>query len=146
MLKIRLQRRGAKKKPSYRVVVMPAASARDSRSIADLGHYDPIPNPSVVAIDADRAADWIRKGAQPTDRVAKLLESIQPNFAEFARSGVTYEVAQQAHAAATTIGRKRAQERASAEAVVETEAVVEAEEEPNGEKAAAKPIDDESES
>ena len=107
MLKIRLQRRGAKKRPSYRVVVIPARAARDSRTVDDLGYYDPVPNPSTVVIDVDRAADWIRKGAQPSDRVAKLLESIQPNFSEFVRSGVTLEVAQQAQAAALEIARQR---------------------------------------
>ena len=107
MLKIRLQRRGANKRPSYRVVVIPARAARDSRTVDDLGYYDPVPNPSTVVIDVDRAADWIRKGAQPSDRVAKLLESIQPNFSEFVRSGVTLEVAQQAQAAALQIARQR---------------------------------------
>ena len=107
MLRIRLQRRGAKKRPSYRVVVIPARSARDSRCVDDLGYYDPVPDPSTVAIDVDRAADWIRKGAQPSDRVAKLLESIQPNFADFVRSGVSLEAAQQAQAAALQIARQR---------------------------------------
>lgn len=115
LLKIRLQRRGAKKRPSYRVVVIPARSARDSRCVDDLGYYDPVPDPSTVAIDVDRAADWIRKGAQPSDRVAKLLESIQPNFSDFVRSGVTLEAAQQAQAAALQIARQR---RAEAEAEV----------------------------
>lgn len=128
MLKIRLQRRGAKKRPSYRVVVIPARSARDSRCVDDLGYYDPVPNPSTVAIDVDRAADWIRKGAQPSDRVAKLLESIQPNFPDFVRSGVTLEAAQQAQAAALQIARQR---RAEAEAVAESgEPDSEPEEEP----------------
>ncbi|MCY3693744.1 MAG: 30S ribosomal protein S16 [Chloroflexi bacterium] len=108
-----MQRRGAKKRPSYRVVVIPARSARDSRCVDDLGYYDPVPDPSTVAIDVDRAADWIRKGAQPSDRVAKLLESIQPNFSDFVRSGVTLEAAQQAQAAALQIARQR---RAEAEA------------------------------
>lgn len=107
MLRIRLQRRGAKKRPSYRVVVIPARSARDSRCVDDLGYYDPVPDPSTVAIDVDRAADWIRKGAQPSDRVAKLLESIQPNFSDFVRSGVTLEAARQAQAAALQIARQR---------------------------------------
>lgn len=118
MLKIRLQRRGAKKRPSYRVVVIPARAARDSRCVDDLGYYDPVPNPSTVAIDVDRAADWIRKGAQPSDRVAKLLEGIQPNFPEFVRSGVTLEAAQQAQAAALEIARRR---RAATESEAEPE-------------------------
>lgn len=107
LLKIRLQRRGAKKRPNYRVVVIPSESARDSRCVDDLGFYDPLPNPSRVQIDVDRAANWMRNGAQPSDRVAKLLEEIQPNFAEFVRSGVTLEVAQQAQAAANTIAKRR---------------------------------------
>ena len=121
MLKIRLQRRGAKKRPSYRVVVIPARAARDSRTVDDLGFYDPVPNPSTVVIDVDRAADWIRKGAQPSDRVAKLLESIQPNFSEFVRSGVTLEVAQQAQAAALQIARQRRAEAEPEHSEVEPE-------------------------
>lgn len=74
MLKIRLTRTGRKKRPSYRVVVAEARWARDGRRIAELGHYDPLTDPSTIRLDVAATEDWIRKGAQPTERVGKLLE------------------------------------------------------------------------
>jgi len=74
MLKIRLTRTGRKKRPSYRVVVAEARWARDGRRIAELGYYDPMTDPSTLRLDVAATEDWIRKGAQPTDRVRKLLE------------------------------------------------------------------------
>lgn len=74
MLKIRLTRTGRKKRPSYRVVVAEARWARDGRRIAELGHYDPLTDPSTIRLDVAATEDWIRKGAQPTERVVKLLE------------------------------------------------------------------------
>ena len=74
MLKIRLTRTGRKKRPSYRVVVAEARWARDGRRIAELGHYDPLTDPSTIRLDVAATEDWIRKGAQPTERVWKLLE------------------------------------------------------------------------
>lgn len=73
MLKIRLTRTGRKKRPSYRVVVAEARWARDGRRVAQLGHYDPLTDPSTIRLDVAATEDWIRKGAQPTDRVRKLL-------------------------------------------------------------------------
>lgn len=75
MLKIRLRRMGAKKKPFYRVVVADAASPRDGATIEVLGTYNPLTDPSTVVINAERAQNWLKKGAQPTDRVARLLAS-----------------------------------------------------------------------
>ncbi|MDE2768485.1 MAG: 30S ribosomal protein S16 [Chloroflexota bacterium] len=74
MLKIRLPRPGRKTRPSYRVVVAVARGALDGRRIAELGYYDPLTDPSTVRLDVAATEDWIRKGAQPTDRVRKLLE------------------------------------------------------------------------
>ena len=67
-VKLRLMRMGKKKQPTYRVV------AADGRFIDVLGHYDPRQEPSLVSIDTAKADEWIAKGAQPTDRVRKLLE------------------------------------------------------------------------
>ncbi len=73
MLRIRLARRGRKKRPQYRVVVAEARWARDGRRVDDLGWYNPMTDPSTVVLDVDRTEDWIRKGAQPSERVTKLL-------------------------------------------------------------------------
>ncbi|MXY77979.1 MAG: 30S ribosomal protein S16 [Acidimicrobiia bacterium] len=73
-VKIRLRRMGKKKQPTYRVVVADARSPRDGRIIESIGRYDPRREPSLVEIDNDRARYWLGTGAQPTDRVQKLLE------------------------------------------------------------------------
>lgn len=74
MLKIRLRRMGAPKKPKYRLVVAEASSPRDGRFIDILGHFDPMTDPETLSIDQDKARDWLNKGAQPTDTAARLLE------------------------------------------------------------------------
>ena len=73
MLKIRLRRTGARKRPNYRVVVTEVTAPRDGQYIEIIGFYDPLTNPATVRIDGDKAKRWIGQGAQPTDRVAKLL-------------------------------------------------------------------------
>ena len=73
-VKLRLMRMGKKKQPTYRVVAADSRSPRDGRFIEIVGVYDPRPDPSAVRIDNDKAVDWLRKGAQPTDRVRKLLQ------------------------------------------------------------------------
>jgi small subunit ribosomal protein S16 len=72
-VKIRLMRVGKKKQPTYRVVVADERSPRDGRIIETIGHYGPRQDPSVVEIDGDRALEWLRKGAQPSEAVQKLL-------------------------------------------------------------------------
>ena len=74
-VRIRLTRVGAKKQPSYRVVVADSRSARDSRSIETLGHYNPRTDPIELSIDADKAKAWLAKGALPSDTVARLFRS-----------------------------------------------------------------------
>lgn len=74
-VRIRLTRVGAHKQPAYRVVVADGRSARDSRSIETLGHYDPRTDPIEFAVDADKVKAWIAKGAQPSDTVARLLRN-----------------------------------------------------------------------
>ena len=73
-VKIRLAQRGKKKNRTYRVVVADARSPRDGKFIEDLGFYNPHDNPSTVDIDVEKAVSWLDKGAQPSDRVQKLLE------------------------------------------------------------------------
>ena len=74
-VRIRLTRVGATKQPTYRVVVADGRSARDSRAIEIIGHYNPRTEPVELNIDADKAKAWIAKGAQPSDTVARLLRS-----------------------------------------------------------------------
>ncbi len=74
-VRIRLTRVGAKKQPAYRVVVADSRSARDSRSIETIGHYNPLAEPAEIAIDAEKAKAWLAKGAQPSDTVARLFKA-----------------------------------------------------------------------
>lgn len=71
--KLRLTRVGSKSKPYYRIVVMDESSARDSRAVEVLGHYDPRKEPSVFEVNKEKALEWIKKGAMPTETVRKLL-------------------------------------------------------------------------
>ena len=73
MVKLRLMRMGKKKQPTYRIVAADARSPRDGRFIEIVGTYDPRGEPSVVTVDNERAVHWLRHGAQPTERVQKLL-------------------------------------------------------------------------
>ena len=73
-VKLRLTRIGKKKQPQYRIVAADAWSPRDGRFIEILGHYDPRQNPSALSVDNEKAVKWLSQGAQPTERVAKLLE------------------------------------------------------------------------
>lgn len=74
-VRIRLTRVGATKQPSYRVVVADSRSARDSRAIETIGHYNPRTEPVEVSIDADKAKAWLAKGAQPSDTVVRLFRN-----------------------------------------------------------------------
>ena len=74
-VRIRLSRVGATKQPSYRVVVADSRSARDSRAIETIGHYNPRTEPIEVSIDADKAKSWLAKGAQPSDTVLRLFRN-----------------------------------------------------------------------
>ena len=73
-VKIRLRRTGAKKAPSYRVVVADSRYPRDGRFIEEIGYYDPLTEPSTIKIDLEKAKNWIANGAQPTDTVKVLLK------------------------------------------------------------------------
>ncbi|MFI5286827.1 MAG: 30S ribosomal protein S16 [Candidatus Dormibacteria bacterium] len=73
MVKIRLKRMGTTKRPVYRLVVADSRSPRDGRFIESIGFYDPLPNPAVVSIDADRVQLWLRRGARPSDSARQLL-------------------------------------------------------------------------
>ncbi len=99
-VKIRLMRVGKRKQPTYRVVVADGRSPRDGRIIETIGKYGPRQEPSLVDINGEKALDWLRKGAQPTEQVQKLLaaagvweqyeqEKGGPIKTKLARRGVT---------------------------------------------------------
>ena len=75
MVKIRLARIGEKKVPIYRIVVQEASCPRNGKTIDSIGYYDPNTEPATIRIDAEKANEWIKKGAQPTDGVKKLMKN-----------------------------------------------------------------------
>jgi len=77
-VKIRLARHGSKKKPMYRIVVAHSESPRDGRYIEQVGLYDPNHSPSLIQLQAEKLAAWLKKGAQPTQTVAQLLRKNAP--------------------------------------------------------------------
>ena len=124
MLKIRLRRVGAKKQPSYRVVIADSRSPRDGRFIETIGFYNPRTEPQTLEIKEDRALYWLSQGAQPTDSVASLLRRLG-TLDRLARlkSGESLDVLLEEAAAA----RKQLEEEAlTDEASAEAEMVAEA--------------------
>lgn len=76
MVRIRLRRVGAKKQPSYRIVVAEARSPRDGRFIEKIGFYNPRTEPATMVVDEERALYWLNVGAQPTDTVHRILAAL----------------------------------------------------------------------
>jgi small subunit ribosomal protein S16 len=74
VIKLRLRRTGAKKRPSYRIVAAEHSSPRDGRFIEILGHYDPLTEPPTIKVNAERAQHWLSVGAKPTETVEGLLK------------------------------------------------------------------------
>ena len=74
MVKIRLQRAGAKKAPFYHIVVADSRSPRDGRIVEQIGTYDPMTNPATIKLDKEKVEKWIKNGAKPTDTVKALIE------------------------------------------------------------------------
>ena len=74
MLKIRLRRMGAKKQPFYRIIVADSRAPRDGAFIEELGYYNPTTEPAELKVDNERAQQWMKNGAQPTDTVRGLLK------------------------------------------------------------------------
>jgi len=73
LLRIRLRRVGAKKKPSYRLVVADVRAPRDGAFVDIIGHYDPMTDPETIVIHEDKALHWLSQGAKPSDTTARLL-------------------------------------------------------------------------
>lgn len=74
MLKIRLRRMGAKKQPYYRIIVADSRAPRDGAFVEELGYYNPTTDPAELKVDNERAQEWMKNGAQPTDTVRGLLK------------------------------------------------------------------------
>ena len=77
MVKIRLARHGAKKRPYYRIVVADARCPRDGKFIDDIGRYNPLTEPAMIKIDLEKCDKWLANGAQPTDTVAALIKKFR---------------------------------------------------------------------
>jgi len=76
MVRIRLRRVGAKKQPSYRLVVVDSRAPRDGAFIDIIGHYNPLTDPETIVVDEQQALNWLSKGAQPSDTAARLLSKV----------------------------------------------------------------------
>ncbi len=74
MLKIRLRRMGAKKAPFYRIVVADSRAPRNGAFVEEIGYYNPLTDPATLSVDGDKAREWIKNGAQPTDTVRGLFK------------------------------------------------------------------------
>jgi small subunit ribosomal protein S16 len=135
LLKIRLARVGKKKQPTYRVVIADARAKRDGAYVEIIGHYNPRTEPNTFEIDEDKARDWLHKGAQPTERVHKLLATkglmSAPVFpapkskAEARPAATPASAAPAATAAATAVAEPEAAEDTAAEAAQEQEPAIE---------------------
>ena len=77
MVKIRLQRQGAKKAPFYHIVVADSRCQRDGKIIEKIGSYDPMTNPSTIVLNQEKVESWIKNGAKPTDTVKALIEKAE---------------------------------------------------------------------
>jgi small subunit ribosomal protein S16 len=106
MVKIRLKRMGATKRPSYRVVVADVRSPRDGRFIEQIGKYHPLEDPSLVEIDGERALYWLNNGAQPTPQVRNLLriQGVWEQFESTTRGGAPKKAASSKAAAPARSG------------------------------------------
>jgi small subunit ribosomal protein S16 len=116
-VKIRLRRVGARKRPFYRLVVADARSPRDGRFIEAVGTYDPLQNPALVKVDAERVLDWISKGARPTDVARQLL--VAEGVLE--HTGTRYEKVEKG----PRLSKKRVAKARAAEAELATDAAAE---------------------
>ena len=76
MLRIRLRRVGAKKKPSYRIVVADSRAPRDGAFVDQVGHYDPLTDPPTILLNEDKIVKWLGNGAQPSEPVERMLRKM----------------------------------------------------------------------
>lgn len=85
MVRLRLKKMGSKKRPFYRIVAMDQRTKRDGRAIDELGYYDVIKQPAEIKVNKEKALEWLKKGAQPTDTVKNILskEGIMKEFHDY---------------------------------------------------------------
>jgi small subunit ribosomal protein S16 len=119
MLKIRLKRLGAKKNPTYRIIVINSTTKREGRPIQELGHYNP--KTKVMKLDKASALDWISKGAQPTETVAYLIKNCNDD------GTLNYVKKETAKLSKKALAKKQAEEEAAAKASEEAKAAAETE-------------------
>ena len=122
MLKIRLKRLGAKKHPTYRIIVINSTTKREGRPIQELGHYNP--KTKVMQLDLAAAQDWVKKGAQPTETVAYLIKNCNADGTLNYKKKETVKLSKkaQAKAAAEAEAKAKAEEEAKAAAAAAAEA------------------------
>lgn len=119
MLKLRLKRLGAKKNPTYRIIVINSTTKREGKPIEELGHYNP--KSKVMKLDKAKAQDWISKGAQPTDTVAWLLKNCNDDGTLNYVKKDTVKLSKKAQAKAAAEAEAKAQAEAEAKAAAEAE-------------------------
>ena len=117
MLKIRLKRTGAKKTPSYRIVVIDSAAKREGRPVQELGHYNP--KTKVMQLNKSKAEEWISKGAQPTETVAYLIKNCNEDGTLNYKKKETVKLSKKAQAKAAAEAEAKAQAEAEAKAAAE---------------------------
>ena len=125
MLKIRLKRLGAKKAPTYRIIVINSTTKREGKPIQELGHYNP--KTKVMQLDKAAAVDWVKKGAQPTETVAYLIKNCNDDGTLNYKKSETVKLSKkaQAKAQAEAEAKAKAEEEAKAAAEAASEAPAE---------------------
>ena len=121
MLKIRLKRLGAKKNPTYRIIVINSTTKREGKPIQELGHYNP--KTKVMKLDKAAAQDWISKGAQPTETVAYLIKNCNDDGTLNYQKKETVKLSKKAQAKAQAEAEAKAQAEAEAKAQAEASEV-----------------------
>ncbi len=128
MLKIRLKRMGAKKNPSYRIVVINSTTKREGKPIQELGYYNP--KTKMMKLDLASAQDWVKKGAQPTDTVAYLMKNCNEDGSLNYQKKETVKLSKKAQAKAAAEAEAKAKAEEEAKAAAEAAANAPAEEAP----------------
>ena len=124
MLKIRLKRLGAKKAPTYRVIVINSTTKREGKPIEELGHYNP--KTKVMQLNKSKAEEWISKGAQPTETVAYLIKNCNEDGTFNYKKKETVKLSKKAQAKAAAEAEAKAQAEAEAKAAAEAASAEEA--------------------
>lgn len=124
MLKIRLKRLGAKKAPTYRVIVINSTTKREGKPIEELGHYNP--KTKVMQLNKSKAEEWISKGAQPTETVAYLIKNCNEDGTLNYKKKEIVKLSKKAQAKAAAEAEAKAQAEAEAKAAAEAASAEEA--------------------